>query len=472
MGDLRRLLSVDSQKIVGDRIQDNKNNELVKLTTESLLAVSQAHSQGLITSDEKKLLKEQILNKKSFDKQILGKMTEIQRRPLDNLNKRERLTPITSPVSSPIRISSQSLDLQYITSPVRGNSSFISPEMNDAAQVVNDNELTKQLSIDSNHVLDTFGGQYELRKQLSIDSSTIVGGMDPTSDIASLTKALYFIRLSHEEGRITFDEKGILKRRILSKTPLVRDILEKMSFEHRSYLNIINYGESTFPSKRVMKINQNVFKLKTLFGEVTLKVPHASGTSVYLDENVVTASHLKESLCSKTNFNAGDIMLIRNGRTIPDFSIVTNDKNLSMTKSPKEDIFLVVKPSCTTPCVFNLKLSDNTLTKTFEDLKFPANTKIFALKREFYKITKIHEGSMRLIIASKVMKDEYMLGDYIILAAKRSLVSLSGASTCTIFMSRTIDLRRSVKCSTRLPLYPLCSANYILSPNTFLCISP
>ena len=271
-----------------------------------------------------------------------------------------------------------------------------------------------------------------------------------------------------------------MKRQLLAGKRLVPAILEKLSPEHRSLLEPLNstveysfsqVNENSITSSKKFKEVNLSLKIKTLFGEIMLKLDDNEQSSL-------SATQLKVVLCRNTDFQPGDLILVRNGRSIPDDSVVVNERS-QLVKSPKEDIFVLLKPSCSTQCVFNVKVSSNDgsgATKFLSGLSYPANSKIFYLKRELYKQTKISEGAMRLILGAKVLKDEYMLGDYIILATKRNTFPLSSTSSstpfsslsssksastsgqqkssasnrCTIFLQITIDMNREVEINIKL----------------------
>jgi hypothetical protein len=80
--------------------------------------------------------------------------------------------------------------------------------------------------------------------------------------------------------------------------------------------------------------------------------------------------------------------------------------------------------------------------KKIESISIPASTKIFQLKRLIHKLSKISISAMRLILGARILKDEYIIGDYILSLAKGRHKKYT--KDYNLFVSHMFDLSKEV----------------------------
>ena len=160
----------------------------------------------------------------------------------------------------------------------------------------------------------------------------------------------------------------------------------------------------------------DVLRLKSLHGDITIK------------NDLATVLDIKHKVCMSTPFVPADLIFISNGTELhDDCSIQINT-------------WCLVRTNANSIAEFNVNVSVDGVQKNFGILKFPVSIKIFHLKRELQKITKIK--SMRVIVGGRILRDENLLGDYLLCSAKRQHAKYS--RDFTIFVTKVIDLRREI----------------------------
>ena len=169
---------------------------------------------------------------------------------------------------------------------------------------------------------------------------------------------------------------------------------------------------------------KNRLKVKFLNGLMLPMPPFTNGLA------------LKEQLAAKGLVSIADIILVQSGREICDSSPlvgVDSHKNVQV-------VHALLRSKC------NIKPPPTIqLTIKFGKNKYQIigeiHNKIFSIKRVIERLIKVNSNSMRLMMNGCVMKDSYLLGDYILHAANK------GTTEFVIHAIKVFDIKREVDVS-------------------------
>ena len=234
----------------------------------------------------------------------------------------------------------------------------------------------------------------------------------------------------------------------------------------------------------------------------TLRIKTLAGiTSIMVNNNMITGLKIKEMLCYNTCLLSDDLLLIKDGKEIHNDDIVhlhtkttassqisnnddnnndnnhddDNDKNHHKKKKIETFIFALIRSTSTSKA--ELVIKNQNENKSY-NLSFQANMKIFQLRKEISKLSGIRSTALRMILGSRVLKDEGILGDYILSAVtKKNKVSVD--KQLVIQVSRIIDITQDVDMKVHFPNrsllefsmevgVPMSTARQILSKRFFL----
>lgn len=191
-------------------------------------------------------------------------------------------------------------------------------------------------------------------------------------------------------------------------------------------------------------------KVKYLYGSICfdlhdlLSSKHVNLGEKYQD--AIYAVDIAEKVSFSTPFHQDDLYIIREGRSLHSSDILFDKNCIEQLQSRcnhrmggMSTPFILLKPSVSklVPLVFQLPIvrdsengrnnsdcnhdginsngRNNTSTKSYsKTLYFPANMKIFQLKRSLFtsKTTSVKPQSLKLIIGGRVAHDQTMIGDY------------------------------------------------------------
>ena len=167
-------------------------------------------------------------------------------------------------------------------------------------------------------------------------------------------------------------------------------------------------------------------KVKFLNG-LTLETP--SFTSGYA---------LKEHVASKGLMSIADIMLVQSGREICDSSPLLGADSHKNTQV----IHALLRSKCSVKLPPTIQLTIK-FGKNKYQIMGEIHSKIFSIKRVIERLIKLNSNSMRLMMNGCIMKDSYLLGDYILHAANKSL----GTTEFVIHVTKVFDIKKEVDIS-------------------------
>jgi hypothetical protein len=235
----------------------------------------------------------------------------------------------------------------------------------------------------------------------------------------------------------------------------------------------------------------------------TLRIKTLAGiTSIMVNNNMITGLKIKEMLCYNTCLLSDDLLLIKDGKEIHNDDIVHlhtkttassqisnnddnnndnnhdyNDIDKTHDKKKKIETFIFALIRSTSTSKAELVIKNKNENKSY-NLLFQANMKIFQLRKEISKLSGIRSTALRMILGSRVLKDEGILGDYILSAVtKKNKVSVD--KQLVIQVSRIIDITQDVDIKVHFPNrsllefsmevgVPMSTARQILSKRFFL----
>ena len=227
----------------------------------------------------------------------------------------------------------------------------------------------------------------------------------------------------------------------------------------------------------------------------TLRIKTLAGiTSIMVNNNMITGLKIKEMLIHSTCLLSDDLLLIKDGKEIHNDDIVhlhtkttassqisnnddNNDDNNHDKKKKKIETFIFALIRSTSTSKAELVIKNKNENKSY-NLSFQANMKIFQLRKEISKLSGIRSTALRMILGSRVLKDEGILGDYILSAVtKKNKVSID--KQLVIQVSRIIDITQDVDIKVHFPNrsllefsmevgVPMSTARQILSKRFFL----
>lgn len=190
------------------------------------------------------------------------------------------------------------------------------------------------------------------------------------------------------------------------------------------------FGKAIGPGNKLMERlkdrTANCYKIKTLFGSRMLK------TSGYKEYSSV---ELKKQLCASLPLKADDLMLICGGRELTEDCYV----------SPAKIVYAVVRSNAASSISFDVKSRDFARTSMY-NINFSASARVFYVKRELQKLTKIPTSAMRVILNGRVLRDDSILGDYVITTKGKDGEVLG----FTLFVSRKFDTTKESPLVVRL----------------------
>jgi hypothetical protein len=201
---------------------------------------------------------------------------------------------------------------------------------------------------------------------------------------------------------------------------------------HQSILNSDKKEPLTFQIEKAKVKNNKHVKVKMLFGSTIL------APAFFLDSN---AEELKCLLCKSTALKSSELIILNGaGKELTDDDKIHESNQL----------YAVVRSNASSMIDVKVILRDGS--KKYEyAARFSAGIKIFQLKRDLQKMTKIPTTALRAIIASRLIRDEYILGDYILAAASRSGQAENMKGVFTIFVQRSFDATKEAAVMVLLP---------------------
>merc|ERR1712065_25712 len=163
----------------------------------------------------------------------------------------------------------------------------------------------------------------------------------------------------------------------------------------------------------------DIAKVKTVCGEIHIPL-----------QRPWTSSAIKKELCKSVDICPRDIRLIAGGKELIDDEIV----------SPY--VYALTRTDASSHVNATLVVSNDKKRATMEGVRFSCSLKIFQLRRQLSRMTKISENGMRLIIGARALRDENLLGDYVLISQKRR--NTKPNAEVTIYVNNPIDLRKDV----------------------------
>lgn len=201
----------------------------------------------------------------------------------------------------------------------------------------------------------------------------------------------------------------------------------------------------SFPS-RLANTTSKLLRIQTL---------HHGG--IIIPAGCRKVGELKTLICKDIPLKPIDIRLIYSGKELLDDDEVSL-KDVQQTSASK--LFVLTKTSAVSTIRLVIK-GNISKDESPCEISFPANTKVFKLKKELYqrKITSLKSNSQRLIIGGKVLHDEMLLGDYLLqsLSLQKKMVVKANAadvnsqgndSAVVLYISKTMNIQHevNVKC--------------------------
>ncbi len=149
-----------------------------------------------------------------------------------------------------------------------------------------------------------------------------------------------------------------------------------------------------------------------------------------------SALMLKEHIAVNGLLAVADLMLIQNGQEMCDSKVVDADATTSV-------IYALLRSKCSSNPSPTVQL-----TVKFGSNKYNINvdvySKIFSIKRTIEKLVKVNSNSMRLMMNGCIMKDSYLLGDYILYAANKAQ---SASAEFVVYVTKVFDVKKEVDVS-------------------------
>jgi hypothetical protein len=186
----------------------------------------------------------------------------------------------------------------------------------------------------------------------------------------------------------------------------------------------------------------------------TLKLKTLAGiSSIMITSNeTTTGNDIKLKLCEGTCLTSHDILLVKDGKEIKSDALVNDhldklnhDKDNDNDKKKADDtavIFALLRSTSTSKA--DLVIKNKNENKSY-NLSFQVNMKIFQLRKEISKISGIKPPALRMILGSRVLKDEGIIGDYLLSEKKRM------NKQTVIQISRIIDITHDVDIKIHFP---------------------
>lgn len=138
-----------------------------------------------------------------------------------------------------------------------------------------------------------------------------------------------------------------------------------------------------------------------------------------------TGRTLKEYLSVNGLLTSADIMLVQSGKEIGDSSAV----------GPV--IYALLRSNCSVKPLPTIQVTIK-FGKNKYQIVGNAHSKIFSIKRTIERLIKVNSSSIRLIMNGCIMKDSYLLGDYILHAAKKN------PNEFVIHITKVFDVKKEV----------------------------
>ncbi len=147
---------------------------------------------------------------------------------------------------------------------------------------------------------------------------------------------------------------------------------------------------------------------------------------------------LKEYVASKGHMSIADIMLVQCGRELCDSSPLLGADSHKNTQV----IHALLRSKCSVKSPPTIQLTIK-FGKNKYQITGEIHNKIFSIKRVIERLVKMNSNSMRLMMNGCIMKDSYLLGDYILHAAIKSL----GTTEFVIHVTKVFDIKKEVDVS-------------------------
>ena len=187
-------------------------------------------------------------------------------------------------------------------------------------------------------------------------------------------------------------------------------------------------------ANKMMNRSNNTVATSLVASESKTKIKTLiKGYSWDLPAETKYASEVKKTLSSNSSIATKDIMLISNGRE------VSEDMEVPASKV----IYAMVRAKASSEITLKLCVNNGSAKANME-FTSSIGSKVYQIKRELRKICKMSEFGMRCIIGGRVLRDENILGDYVLSTALGSKVQNKRAKEITLYVNKTIDLKRDV----------------------------
>lgn len=198
-------------------------------------------------------------------------------------------------------------------------------------------------------------------------------------------------------------------------------------------------------------VSDNMLKIKTLTGITSIMIN---------TNNQITGNEIKELLCSNTCILPDDILLIKGGKEIKNDHVVflqpkttttptkLDNNNNDNNKKKIDEIFAIIRSTSTSKAELVIKNKNDN--KVY-NLSYQANMKIYQLRKEISKITGIRSSACRMILGARLLKDEGILGDYILSVIKKNKLNLNLDHKLVIQVSRVIDITTDIDIKVHFP---------------------
>lgn len=218
------------------------------------------------------------------------------------------------------------------------------------------------------------------------------------------------------------------------------------------------------------KEKDNTIKIKTLTGITSVNISSYG--------SVINGNEIKTLLISNTCLVVDDILLIKDGKEVKNDDVISleqriypsyttssnsndndeNNDNINTNNNSYDDdinnsskvdnkslIFAIIRSTAKSKADLIVKSKQDN--KSYS-LSYQVNMKIFQLRKEISKVTGIRQPAIRLIIGCRILKDEGIIGDYILSTVKKNKQS---NENIVIYVSRTIDVTQDVDIKVHFP---------------------
>lgn len=187
-------------------------------------------------------------------------------------------------------------------------------------------------------------------------------------------------------------------------------------------------------SSRIVNLTTSTQETNANLVKLRIRTLHCGDILLTGAESFKFYKDVKISICKNCPLCPEDLILVCNGRQLRDDESVNN---ILYQFCDHKKLFVLVKTSSKTMVTINFK-GDHLNDTLNPSLLVPINSRIFNFRRQLYskKVTPLKTGAQRIIIGSRVLDDNYLLGDY--------LLKCKQSHHITAFILRQENLRHEV----------------------------